>query len=427
MITVTIDGKQTEVAPETFILEAAKQVDVHIPALCDSEMVEPYGACRVCSVEIDDGGRRKIVTACNYPIRKIEVFTASERAARTRKNVFEMMLARWPGVKIVRDMAKHAGVDEPRFTHPQRNETPNACILCGLCVRMCREGVWHNVLAFEGRGTSRRVVMPETERSNECRLRCLRRGLPHRRHHRWSDDPNNPVDPKRIRRAGMVLTRELILFDDEQAGCGPPERATCSRSWTTTTCCRCTTSSSAPTPNAKQIHSPSLEKNYWDNRIFDGCYHGCDMACAKVVPDHRGADRAEQGPAGLVDGPEYETLGGSTNIGVFDPEWIFEMNYYCDDYGIDTISSAPSPPSVWSASRRACSTPTRPAGSSCGSATPRRPRATAPDGPRRRLRPGRRPGHPPDEEDLCRGVRRRPRLPPATSAWRTRGWSTRST
>lgn len=153
MIEVMIDGKTTEVAPGTTILAAAKKLGISIPALCDSEMVEPYGACRVCSVEIDEGRRKRIVTACNYPLNKpAEVSTASDRALRVRRLVLEMMLARWPNVKVVRDAALDVGVTEPRFRHPERNESEHACILCGLCVRLCHEGVWHRILAFEGRG-----------------------------------------------------------------------------------------------------------------------------------------------------------------------------------------------------------------------------------------------------------------------------------
>jgi NADH dehydrogenase/NADH:ubiquinone oxidoreductase subunit G len=107
MIQVTIDGRQTEVAPGTTILAAAKQAGVAIPALCHSPLVEAYGVCRVCSVEVDEGRRKRIVTACNYPLHKpVAVFTRSERALRTRGLVLEMMLARWPQVKVVQDLAR---------------------------------------------------------------------------------------------------------------------------------------------------------------------------------------------------------------------------------------------------------------------------------------------------------------------------------
>ena len=120
MITLTINNVPVEVPEGTTILAAAKQAGVAIPALCHSPLVEAYGVCRVCSVEVDDGRRRRVVTACNYPLQKpVEVFTRSERALRTRRLVLEMMLARWPQVKVVQDLAREAGVTAPRFAHPQ--------------------------------------------------------------------------------------------------------------------------------------------------------------------------------------------------------------------------------------------------------------------------------------------------------------------
>ena len=89
MIQVTIDGRTTEVEPGTTILAAAKQAGVAIPALCDSPLLEPYGVCRVCSVEVADGRRRRVVTGCNYPLEKpVEVFTTSERALRATEIIF---------------------------------------------------------------------------------------------------------------------------------------------------------------------------------------------------------------------------------------------------------------------------------------------------------------------------------------------------
>ncbi len=342
MIKVTIDGKETEVAAETTVLAAAKQVGVHIPALCNDEVVEPYGACRVCSVEIRENGRSKIVTACNYPIRRpLEVQTQSERAQQTRKLVLEMMLARWPKVKIVRDMARFAGVEEPRFTHPQRNENPHACILCGLCVRMCSEGVWHHVLGFEGRGTSRQVVLPQADRTKlcngcgACAAICPTGAIV------MTDDPNHPADPERIRRAGMVVTRELILLDEEQARMRPTGTAHLIEIMDDYDLLPVHNFKFGSHPDAKKMHSRVFEERYFDNHTFDACYHGCDMNCAKLVDGHELRTGPDAGKKVIVDGPEYETAGGcGGNIGVFDPDWILELNYYCDNYGIDSISFA---------------------------------------------------------------------------------------
>jgi len=65
MINVTIDGKSIEVRPDTTILEAAGELDINIPTLCHSEIVESYGACRLCLVEISERGKTKLVTSCN--------------------------------------------------------------------------------------------------------------------------------------------------------------------------------------------------------------------------------------------------------------------------------------------------------------------------------------------------------------------------
>ena len=342
MITITIDGKEIEVAAETTVHAAAKQAGVHIPTLCNNEMVEPYGACRLCSVEVREGKRSRIVTACNYPVRKpLEVHTKSERALGVRKAVLEMMLARWPNVKVVKDMARFNGVEEPRFTHPQRNEDPNACILCGLCVRLCSEGVWHNVLTFEGRGTNRRVVMPPSEQAKHCNgcgacaAVCPTGAIT------MEDDPNHPADAKRIRRAGMVVTREMILLDEQQARMRPTGTGHLVEIMDDYDLLPVHNFKFGSHPDAKKLYSPIFERDFWEQKTFDGCYLGCDMNCAKVASGFTLTTGADKGKTVLVEGPEYETLGGcGGNVGCFDPAWVLEMNYYCDDYGIDTISFA---------------------------------------------------------------------------------------
>jgi aldehyde:ferredoxin oxidoreductase len=73
--------------------------------------------------------------------------------------------------------------------------------------------------------------------------------------------------------------------------------------------------------------------------VADGCALGCDMACAKAVEGHVLRTGPDQGKAVLVDGPEYETVScAGSNLGIFEPWAIVEINYYCDHYGLDTIS-----------------------------------------------------------------------------------------
>jgi len=68
--TVKIDGQPIEVEPETTIKKAAERLGIAIPTLCHHPAIEPYGACRVCTVELRRGKRVRMVTACNYPLRE---------------------------------------------------------------------------------------------------------------------------------------------------------------------------------------------------------------------------------------------------------------------------------------------------------------------------------------------------------------------
>jgi NADH dehydrogenase/NADH:ubiquinone oxidoreductase subunit G len=101
---VRIEGKEIEVKRESTILEAAKRVGVWIPALCYSPVLKGTGACRICMVEVDTGGRKKLVTACNYPVRgDLEVEVNGGRAERVRRGVMELLLARSPGSEELKE------------------------------------------------------------------------------------------------------------------------------------------------------------------------------------------------------------------------------------------------------------------------------------------------------------------------------------
>ena len=166
-IKVLIDGQETRVKPETTILRAARTLGISIPTLCHHPAVEPYGACRVCTVELKRGKRSRMVTACNYPLREegLEILTQSERALRARRLVLELLMARCPEVKVIRDMAREAGLEKSRY--PQ-GDTKERCILCGLCVNICNQVVGANAIGFISRGPDRKVGTPFLENSKDC-------------------------------------------------------------------------------------------------------------------------------------------------------------------------------------------------------------------------------------------------------------------
>jgi aldehyde:ferredoxin oxidoreductase len=91
-------------------------------------------------------------------------------------------------------------------------------------------------------------------------------------------------------------------------------------------------------PDAEKIYSPHFQK-YFAYDAPDGCWYGCTMACAKFARGLELRSGPYKGKKITVDGPEYETVAGiGANCGIWDAEAVLEANFYCDAYGIDTIS-----------------------------------------------------------------------------------------
>ncbi len=166
MVPVTIDGQSVAVKEGTTILEAARPLGIHIPALCHHPALEPYGACRLCTVEITYDGRSRLVTSCNYPVQwEIAVRTASETVLKGRKMLAELMLARCPSAPEVPELAADLGVTRARFELGSPDEL---CHLCGLCVRVCKELIGQSAISFVGRGVDREVGSPFLKFSDDC-------------------------------------------------------------------------------------------------------------------------------------------------------------------------------------------------------------------------------------------------------------------
>ena len=166
MITLTINGLQVTVESGMTILEAARFLGFPIPTLCHMEGLSPYGACRLCVVEIGQEPRARLVSSCTYPIEPgLTVRTASSRVLRARKMILELLLASCPESKTIQDLASAHDVRQQRFR--QEHET---CILCGLCVRMCEEQMMAKAIGFRGRGDKRTIGAPFDAKSEQCRL-----------------------------------------------------------------------------------------------------------------------------------------------------------------------------------------------------------------------------------------------------------------
>jgi aldehyde:ferredoxin oxidoreductase len=91
-------------------------------------------------------------------------------------------------------------------------------------------------------------------------------------------------------------------------------------------------------PEATKING-EVWKAMFDFSGPDGCWYGCSLQCAHAVPHYHLSSGPYKGQAVMVDGPEYESLGAlGSNLGIFDPPAMLELCFYCDTYGIDTIS-----------------------------------------------------------------------------------------
>ncbi|MHC4526854.1 MAG: 2Fe-2S iron-sulfur cluster-binding protein, partial [Planctomycetota bacterium] len=169
MVKLTINDRAIEVEEGTTVLQGAQALGIKIPTLCYHKSLTPYGGCRLCLVELDDGRRRRIQTSCVYPAREgLKVYTDTERVIKARKMVMELLLARCPESDEVKAAAEELGVVKTRIKTRKRDEK---CILCGLCVRMCSERMGKAVIGFANRGIDRTVV-PAFDADSELCMGC---------------------------------------------------------------------------------------------------------------------------------------------------------------------------------------------------------------------------------------------------------------
>jgi len=163
-ILLQIDGREVKAKEGKTILEAAQSVGILIPTLCHHEKLEPYGACRICTVEAETRGRTNLVAACCYPIEEnLVVRTRSEKVDKIRKMLLELMLAHAPEAGALQDLAQEYGASKAHF-----EKEPSFCILCGLCVRYCTEVKKKNAIGFVDRGARREVIFIPEIALKEC-------------------------------------------------------------------------------------------------------------------------------------------------------------------------------------------------------------------------------------------------------------------
>jgi bidirectional [NiFe] hydrogenase diaphorase subunit len=164
MISFMMDGQPVEAKEGENLLEAALDAGIDIPHLCYNESVKPYGACRLCLVEVVRKGRSRMTASCTHPVMEgIEVLTKTEKVLRARRMIMELILAMCSGDRLIQDMAKEMGVEDVRFKKENKD-----CILCGLCARVCDEVVGAHAIQFASRGDRREMIPPFGEEATHC-------------------------------------------------------------------------------------------------------------------------------------------------------------------------------------------------------------------------------------------------------------------
>jgi formate dehydrogenase major subunit len=194
MVTLTIDGMAVSVPAGTSVMAAAMHAGTKIPKLCATDMLEPFGSCRLCLVEIE--GRRGTPASCTTLVEDgMVVRTQTDRLAKLRKGVMELYISDHPldcltcaanGDCELQDMAGAVGLRDVRYGHdgakhfaeaapPKDTSNPyfdydaSKCIVCNRCVRACEEVQGTFALTIEGRGFDSRVSPGGTDfLSSEC-------------------------------------------------------------------------------------------------------------------------------------------------------------------------------------------------------------------------------------------------------------------
>ncbi|MBW2596632.1 MAG: (2Fe-2S)-binding protein [Deltaproteobacteria bacterium] len=156
MLNIVIDGQKVKAKEGSTILENARTLKIEVPTLCHHGELTPFGACRLCSVEVKTNGKWQIATSCDTPVENgMEIMTGSDRVRESRKAAARLLYYKYPETQAVKEIAQKLEVE----VSPGKAEGHD-CILCGLCVRTCQEIVGVGALTFRDRGLDRDIDEP---------------------------------------------------------------------------------------------------------------------------------------------------------------------------------------------------------------------------------------------------------------------------
>ncbi len=150
-------------------------------------------------------------------------------------------------------------------------------------------------------------------------------------------DSNRPADLSKVQAIGARINKEILELDESQCDMRRVGTAHLVEIMDEYDLLPTHNYKFGSHPNAGEISSPVWRERFGQG-MPDGCWLGCTMSCSHAVDDFELRTGPYKGQKVLVDGPEYETAAGCSNMGIHDPSFVLELNFYCDTYGIDTIS-----------------------------------------------------------------------------------------
>jgi predicted molibdopterin-dependent oxidoreductase YjgC len=170
MTTLTINGKEIQASAGMTVLEAARQGGIEIPTLCYLKALGPFGVCRLCIVEANGPGLiPSILPSCNLKVfNGLVITTDSTIIHEMRRTMIELLLASTRLTESLRELAIKFGVETSGFTTTKQDP----CILCGLCVRVCRDRIGVSALSFEGSNDNENVVAEEIRINKDVCIGC---------------------------------------------------------------------------------------------------------------------------------------------------------------------------------------------------------------------------------------------------------------
>jgi aldehyde:ferredoxin oxidoreductase len=215
-----------------------------------------------------------------------------------------------------------------------------AAVTAGIGAENSRFGIVDSLFYDRRRGRVRskqagRGGTGSVMRSKHLRGIVVRSSLP-------KADGNKAVDRELVRQAGTKLKKVISDCDAAQLKLGAWGTTGLSEYMNNYDLFPVNNYQYGSSPDAPKLFANVFLDRYFSRKLPDGCYYGCNLACAKSAENVTLTRGPDAGRTVDIDGPEYETVGAVSSMGIFDPQFVLEYNYYCDEYGLDTISTGVS-------------------------------------------------------------------------------------